>query len=91
MNSVTSNETTTPAKRGPGRPRTKITQKRVVLIGGQPVGRGRPKKDSKGERTVVYIPKDETYDSTKHGLGVKFISGLNQFKLSIKRVNIPKK
>ena len=75
-------------KRGPGRPRTKVTLKRVVLLDGQPVGRGRPAKGSTSKRTYVFIPVDETYDSTKHGAGSRYRAGLNQCKTPIKRVNI---
>lgn len=51
---------------------TTIVGKRVVLLNGVPVGRGRPAKEGKGKRTVVYIPANETYDVTKHGAGVEF-------------------
>lgn len=77
-------------KRGPGRPKTKVTLKRVVLLNGQPVGRGRPNKDGKAERTVVFIPVDQTYDAAVHGTGTKYRAGLSQFKLAIKRVDIAK-
>ena len=86
MNTVTE----MPVKRGVGRPRTKQTLKRVVLLNGQPVGRGRPTLTGKGERTVVFIPVDETFDATKHGLGVKFAPGLRQFRQSIKRMDLKK-
>jgi hypothetical protein len=76
-------------KRGPGRPRTKMTMKRVVLLNGQPVGRGRPAKDGKGDRTVVYIPVDETFDVSKHGVGKKFYAGVKAGP-SIKRVDFKK-
>ena len=46
--------------------------KRVVLLNGVPVGRGRPAKNGKGKRTVVYIPQGETYDVAKHGKGTEF-------------------
>jgi hypothetical protein len=77
-------------KRGPGRPRTKVTLKRVVLLDGQPVGRGRPQKDNKAERTVVFIPVDQNYDAAVHGTGTKYRAGLSQFNLAIKRVDITK-
>lgn len=77
-------------KRGPGRPKTKVTLKRVVLLDGTPVGRGRPKGDSKGERTVVFIPVDEEYDVNVHGKGKKYIPNLNQYKIPIKRMDISK-
>lgn len=77
-------------KRGPGRPKTKVTLKRVVLLNGKPVGRGRPNKDGKADRTVVFIPVDQTYDASVHGTGTKYRAGLSQFKLAIKRVDIAK-
>lgn len=80
----------TAEKRGPGRPRTKVTLKRVVLLDGKPVGRGRPQKDNKAERTCVFIPVDQTYDVTVHGKGTKYRAGLSQYKLAIKRVDIAK-
>ena len=80
--------TVTATKRGPGRPKTKATLKRVVLLDGKPVGRGRPAADSKKNRTVVFIPVDETFDVSKHGAGVPFRSGLRQFQASIKRVDL---
>jgi hypothetical protein len=83
-------ETPVAEKRGPGRPRTKVTLKRVVLLNGQPVGRGRPNKDGKADRTVVFIPVDQTFDATVHGTGTKYRAGLSQFKLAIKRVDIAK-
>lgn len=57
--------------RRPGRPVdiTKINLKRVVLLDGQPVGKGRPEKDSKRQRTVVYVPVNESYDRAKFGVG----------------------
>ena len=75
-------------KRAVGRPKTKVTLKRVVLLDGKPVGRGRPVKGSKGKRTAVFIPVDETYDVAVHGLGAKYRADKNQFKQPIKRVNI---
>lgn len=51
---------------------TTVAGKRVVLIDGVPVGRGRPAKEGKGNRTVVFIPFNETYDVAKHGIGVRF-------------------
>lgn len=54
---------------------TTVIGKRVVLLDGVPVGRGRPSKNGKGERTVVYIPVNEEYDVAKHGTGVMFRGG----------------
>lgn len=71
-----------------GRPKTKKTLKRIVLLNGEPVGRGRPNKTSKKLRTVVYIPIDECYDISKHGVGSVYVKGLKQFKWSVKRVNL---
>lgn len=80
--------TATVVKRGVGRPKTKITLKRVVLLDGNIVGRGRPSKETKGERTVVFIPIDETYTAAKHGVGKKYMAGLAQYRLTIKRMDI---
>lgn len=94
MKSVTETLSTTnvvateTVKRGPGRPKTKVTLKRVVLLDGQPVGRGRPTKGSTSKRTYVFVPVDETYDATVHGDGSRYRVGLNQCKTPIKRVNI---
>lgn len=77
-------------KRGPGRPKTKVTLKRVVLLDGQPVGRGRPSKTGKGNRTCVFIPVNETYDVKVHGAGKKYSAGLVQYRLPIKRIDISK-
>ena len=46
--------------------------KRVVLLDGKPVGRGRPSKAGKGKRTVVYIGMDENYNKEKHGIGTEY-------------------
>ena len=73
-----------PAKRPVGRPRTKMTLKRVVLKDGKPVGRGKPSLEGKGSRTVVFIPVTETYDVTVHGTGVKYRAA--RCKTPIKRV-----
>ena len=83
-------DTVATEKRGPGRPKTKVTLKRVVLLDGKPVGRGRPNKENKGERTCVFIPVDQTYDVAVHGTGNKYRAGLSQYKLAIKRVDIAK-
>jgi len=84
---VVDNAVETP-KRGPGRPTTKVTLKRVVLLDGTPVGKGRPAKDGKSKRTVVYIPVDQTFDVKVHGVGVKYRA--DRAKLPIKRVDIAK-
>ncbi len=76
------------SKRGPGRPRTKVTLRRVVLVDGKPVGKGRPVKASKGARTVVYVPVGQKYSKAKFGLGTKFSPKVQ--KLSMKRVDIEK-
>jgi hypothetical protein len=85
---VTNVVATETVKRGPGRPKTKVTLKRVVLLEGKPVGRGRPAKGSSSKRTYVFIPVDETYDAAQHGSGSRYRAGLNQSKTPIKRVNI---
>lgn len=46
--------------------------RRVILLNGEPVGRGRPAKDGKGERKVVYVPVGMEYDVAVHGEGVKY-------------------
>jgi hypothetical protein len=86
----TKSDEDTVAKRGVGRPVTKVTLKRVVLLNGKPVGRGRPSKDGKSERTVVFIPVNETYDPAVHGTGKKYNVGMAQYKLPIKRIDIAK-
>ena len=91
MITTNSNITSTPTatvKRGPGRPKTKLTLRRVVLLDGVPVGKGRPAAESKSNRTVVYVPVGEAYDVAKHGTGTKFRPGLAQFSASIKRVDL---
>jgi hypothetical protein len=72
-------------KRGPGRPRTKVTLKRVVLFNGVPVGRGRPAKEGKKDRTVVFVPVDREYDFALDGLGKPYHA---RHGAPIKRVNI---
>ena len=46
--------------------------RRVVLAGGKPVGRGKPAKEGRGQRMVVYIPVGMEYDAAVHGPGVKY-------------------
>lgn len=46
--------------------------RRVILLNGAPVGRGRPEKAGKGERKVVYVPVGMDYDVAVHGEGVKY-------------------
>lgn len=46
--------------------------RRVVLLDGEPVGRGRPTKTGKGTRTVVYVPIGMDYSLKLHGPGVRF-------------------
>lgn len=60
------------AKRAYTKRGTTVPGKRVVLLDGKPVGRGRPSKNGKGKRTVVYIPAGEVYDVAKHGTGTEF-------------------
>lgn len=48
---------------------TGIKVKRVVLIDGVPVGRGRPTRGTVKSRTYVYIPVDATYDVNVYGTG----------------------
>ena len=53
---------------------TTVLGKRVVLLDGKPVGRGRPAKNGKGKRTVVFVPIGEQYDAVKHGTGMEYRS-----------------
>lgn len=46
--------------------------RRVILLNGAPVGRGRPAAEGKGERKVVYVPVGMEYDVAVHGEGVKY-------------------
>lgn len=48
--------------------------RRVILLNGEPVGRGRPAAEGKGERKVVYVPVGMEYDVAVHGEGVKYNS-----------------
>jgi hypothetical protein len=58
--------------------------RRVILLNGEPVGRGRPAKDGKGERKVVYVPVDMEYDVKVHGEGVRY--NTNTHKATHKRI-----
>jgi hypothetical protein len=53
---------------------TTVPGKRVVLLNGVPVGRGKPAKNGKGKRTVVFVPMGEVYDVIRHGTGTEFRS-----------------
>lgn len=66
---------------------TTVPGKRVVLLDGKPVGRGRPAKNGKGKRTVVYIPAGEVYDVTKHGVGTEFRTSRHAVLRRLKVVN----
>lgn len=48
--------------------------RRVILLNSEPVGRGRPSAEGKGERRVVYVPVGMDYDAAVHGAGVKYNS-----------------
>lgn len=65
---------------------TTIVARRVTLLDGKPVGRGKPAKDTRGNRTVVWVPVGEAYDPTVHGQGVKFNPNLAQFKRTFRRI-----
>lgn len=65
---------------------TTIVARRVTLLDGKPVGRGKPSKDARGNRTVVWVPIGEAYDVNIHGIGVKFNPNLTQFKKTFKRI-----
>jgi hypothetical protein len=58
--------------------------RRVILMNGEPVGRGRPETEGKGQRRVVYIPFGMEYDAKIHGEGVKYNS--NSHKATQKRI-----
>jgi len=51
---------------------TGLKVKRVVLLDGVPVGRGKPAKGTTKSRTVVYIPVDATYDVSIYGTGSQY-------------------
>lgn len=67
---------------------TTIVARRVTLLDGKVIGRGKPAKATKGLRTVVYVPVGQEYNPTVHGLGVKFTPGLVQFRKVFKRIKI---
>jgi len=67
---------------------TTIVARRVTLLDGKVIGRGKPAKATKGLRTVVYVPVGQDYNPTVHGLGVKFTPGLVQFRKVFKRIKI---
>lgn len=78
--------TATKSKRKYTKRGTTIVARRVTLLDGKPVGRGKPSKDARGNRTVVWVPVGETYNPTVHGLGVKFNPNLVQFKRIFRRI-----
>lgn len=78
--------TVTKTKRKYTKRGTTIVARRVTLLDGKPVGRGKPSKDTRGSRTVVWVPVGETYNPTVHGLGVKFNPNLAQFKRIFRRI-----
>ncbi len=51
---------------------TTVKAARTVLLDGKPVGQGKPSKEGKNRRMVVYVPVGMKYDEAKHGKGVKF-------------------
>jgi len=67
---------------------TTVVARRVTLLDGKVIGRGKPAKATKGLRTVVYVPVGQDYNPTVHGLGVKFTPGLVQFRKVFKRIKI---
>lgn len=82
----TATENTAPVAETPGKAARKRTgekreytprgttywARRVILLNGEPVGRGRPSLEGKGERKVVYVPVGMDYDVAVHGEGVKY-------------------
>ena len=82
----TATENTAPVAETPGKAaRTRTGEKRdytprgttywarrVILLNGEPVGRGRPSIEGKGERKVVYVPVGMEFDVAIHGEGVKY-------------------
>lgn len=67
---------------------TTVVARRVTLLDGKVIGRGKPAKATKSARTVVYVPMDQEYNPAVHGLGVKFTPGLVQFRKVFKRIKI---
>mgnify|MGYP006286661693 CR=1 FL=1 len=65
---------------------TGLLVKRVVLLDGKPVGRGKPAKGTLKRRTFVYIPVDATYDVDTYGTGARF-SGAESATKPIKTVD----
>ena len=90
-NGVNTNSIVASVKKQLGRPRTFETQKRVILVDGAPQGRGRITGDKKSNRRIVFIPVNETYDVTKHGIGVLYnVKKTQQHRISIRRVSLSK-
>ena len=79
-------DTVVKAKRKYTKRGTTIVARRVTLLNGEPVGRGKPSKEARGNRTIVWVPVGETYNPAVHGLGVKFNPNLNQFKKTFRRI-----
>lgn len=74
---------------------TGLKVKRVVLIDGVPVGRGRPARGTIKGRTVVYIPVNATYDVAIYGTGSVYnayrgIAPLKTVKKETYLANYPK-
>ena len=65
---------------------TGLLVKRVVLLNGTPVGRGKPAKGTLKKRTFVYIPVDASYDVEVYGTGSRF-SGAESAVKPIKTVD----
>ena len=65
---------------------TGLLVKRVVLLNGAPVGRGKPVKGTLKKRTFVYIPMDASYDVEVYGTGSRF-SGAESATKPIKTVD----
>ena len=86
VNTTTETSTTVKAKRKYTKRGTTIVARRVTLLNGEPVGRGKPSKEARGNRTIVWVPVGETYNPAVHGLGVKFNPNLNQFKKTFRRI-----
>lgn len=67
---------------------TTVVARRVTLLDGKVIGRGKPATATKSLRTVVYVPVGQDYNPAVHGLGVKFTPGLVQFRKVFKRIKI---
>jgi len=81
-------QTVTPkAKRHYTKRGTTLVGVRTILLDGKPVGRGRPAKNGKGKRTVVFVPKGQTYNVAVHGLGTEYRASRHPVMRRLKAIN----